>query len=38
MVWVRHHQLRQYLADSIWIMPLIGCVAAIVSARTLRVF
>jgi uncharacterized membrane protein len=37
MAWVQRHQLRHYVADSIWILPLTGCAAAIVFARTLRV-
>src|SRR4051794_24611677 len=36
MTWLQRYRLRHYMANSIWILPVIGMVAAIEAARLVR--
>jgi uncharacterized membrane protein len=36
MTWLQRYRLRHYVADSIWIAPVLGMVAAVGTVRSLR--
>ncbi len=36
MTWLRRYRIRHYVENSLWILPLVGIVAALVSARFLH--
>lgn len=35
MTWLQRYRVRHYLRNSIWVLPVLGMIAALVSARTL---